>query len=446
MGGTASEASLAPPRRSTLGERIRKLRISRGLTQAELAENRFSKQYVSEIERGTTRPTAETLAWLAERLGVDRHFLELGLSSEEWERAEVAVSRAEAALEAHKYDESLSLLGSVSGSLAAGSAPELEVRVLLGSAWARLYRGEVNEAIALVEQARRIVEASEFTDLDRAEVLFRLGCCRYKLSSIATALALFNQALELAERSGLPCDRLRSRIFGWRSRCYRRQRDWEAAREDVERALELAEGLNDRRGIADAYFLGSIVAERQARWVLARSYAERAKAIYEEIDDRANAGKLLTALGAFTFLLGKPNEAIGYLKEAAGVALDAGSDADAAQAISSLAQVHLRTGDVGLAEQQARHALGLLAGRIDFLDEIGNTQLVLGRSLLEQGRLDEAEAEFAGAEQSFAQLSSASHRAAAWAAQADLAVRRGHQDRAVRLYQRAVEALQDFHF
>ena len=440
------ETSNQPASRSTFGTRLRKLRIARGLTQAELASDRFSKQYVSELERGTTRPTTETLDWLAERLGVDRPFLELGLSSRDYERVEAAIARAEAAIESHDYDEGIAILASVSGSLAPGAAPELELRSLLARAWARMYLGHVEEAMKYLTAARKIVETPAFTDLDRAEVLFRLACCRYKLSSISTALALFNEALALAEASGLPCDRLRSRILGWRSRCYRRQRDLEAAREDVEQALELAEGVNDRRAVADAHFLGSLIAERQGRWIIARSYAERAKALYEEIDDRANVGKLLTTLGALSFLLGKAPEATAYLKQAVGVALDVGSDADAAQAISSLAQVHLRTGEAAVAEEQARHALELLAGRVDFIDEIGNTQLVLGRALLEQGRLDEAEIEFAAAEKSFEQLSSASHRAAAWAAQADLAVRRGDQDRAVRLYQHAVGALQDFHF
>ena len=111
-----------------------------------------------------------------------------------------------------------------------------------------MYIGEMREALPLLARAREIVEDSVFSDVDRAEVLFRLGCCRYRLTSVSTALALFTEALELAERSGIPCDRLRSRIFGWRSRCYRRQRDWEAAREDVERALELAEALDDPRG------------------------------------------------------------------------------------------------------------------------------------------------------------------------------------------------------
>jgi tetratricopeptide (TPR) repeat protein len=431
---------------TTLGQRVRQARIARGLTQSALAESRFSKQYVSQIERDQLRPTDATLRWIADRLDVDPQFLATGIDGRELERVESVIARGEAALEAHDYAEAITLLAGVAESVPTDTAPDLELRLLLAESWARMYIGEMREALPLVTRARELAEDRVFSDVDRAEVLFRLGCCRYRLASVSTALALFNEALDLAERSGIPCDRLRSRIFGWRSRCYRRQRDWEAAREDVERALELAEALDDRRATADAYFLGALVSERRGQWVAARSYAERAKVLYEEIDDRANTGKLLTTLGGLTFLLGKPNESIPLFKQAFAVALEVGSDADAAQAVSSLAQVHLRTGQLELAEQQAGHALELLADRVDFIDEIGNAQLVLGRSLLEQGRLEEAEEKFRAAEESFEQLSSASHKAAAWTAQAELAVRRGEKEDAIHLYQRAVEVLQDFRF
>jgi tetratricopeptide (TPR) repeat protein len=442
---TSQETATKPQVPATLGQRLREARVACGLTQSELADSRFSKQYVSQLERDQLRPTAETLAWLAERLAIDPSYLETGVDGRQRERVESLVFRAEAAVEAHDYAEAIGLLGEID-SLPGDSAADLELRALLAESWARTYIGEMREALPLLSRAREIVEDPVFSDVDRAEVLFRLGCCRYRLTSVSTALALFTEALELAERSGIPCDRLRSRIFGWRSRCYRRQRDWEAALEDVERALELAEALDDPRGTADAYFLGALVAERRGQWVAARSYAEKAKALYEQIDDRANTGKLLTTLGGLTFLLGRPDESIPFFKQAFAVALEVGSDADAAQAVSSLAQVHLKTGQVELAEEQARHALELLAGRVDFIDEIGNAQLVLGRSLLEQGKLEEAAERFGAAEASFDQLSSASHKAAAWTAQAELAVERGDRDAAINLYQRAVQALQDFRF
>jgi tetratricopeptide (TPR) repeat protein len=436
----------APDVPTTLGQRVRQARVARGLTQSELADSRFSKQYVSQIERDQLRPTEATLTWIADRLEVDPQFLATGVDGRELERVESIIARGEAALEAHDYAEAITLLAGVTESVPMEAAPDLELRGLLAESWARMYIGEMRAALPLLTRARELAEDSVFSDVDRAEVLFRLGCCRYRLASVSTALALFTEALDLAERSGIPCDRLRSRIFGWRSRCYRRQRDWEAAREDVERALELAEALDDRRATADAYFLGALVSERRGQWVAARSYAERAKVLYEEIDDRANTGKLLTTLGGLTFLLGKPDESIPLFKQAFAVALEVGSDADAAQAVSSLAQVHLRTGQLELAEQQAGHALELLADRVDFIDEIGNAQLVLGRSLLEQGRLEEAEEKFRAAEESFEQLSSASHKAAAWTARAELAVRRGEKENAIQLYQQAVEALQDFRF
>jgi tetratricopeptide (TPR) repeat protein len=443
---TSRDTLTAPEVPATLGQRLREARVARGLTQSQLADSRFSKQYVSQLERDQLRPTDETLQWLARRLEIDPSYLATGVDGRQRDRVESVVVRAEAAVESHDYAEAIELIDEVKEALPSDAAADLELRALLAESWARMYIGEMREALPLLTRAREIAEDPVFSDVDRAEVLFRLGCCRYRLTSVSTALALFTEALELAEQSGIPCDRLRSRIFGWRSRCYRRQRDWEAAREDVERALELAEALDDPRATADAHFLGALIAERRGQWVAARAYAERAKSLYEHVEDRANTGKLLTTLGGLTFLLGKPDESIPLFKQAFAVALEVGSDADAAQAVSSLAQVHLRTGQVELAEEQARHALELLADRVDFIDEIGNAQLVLGRSLLEQGRLEEAAEKFRAAEASFDQLSSASHKAAAWTAQAELAVERGDRDAAITLYQRAVQALQDFRF
>ena len=254
--------------------------------------------------------------------------------------------------------------------------------------------------------ARELAEGPQFSDVDRADLLFRLGVCRYKLSSVATAVALFDEAFALASDSGLPCDLLRADILGWRSRCRRRQRDFEAAREDVESALELAQGADDRRVVANTYFQASLVAERMGHWVASRNYAQQAKALYEELNDDRNVGRLMLNLGGLQMLLGKPEQAIGHLKESFALAVEAESQPDAAQALGSLAGVYLRLEDYDAAEENARKALALLEGREDFLDEIGQSQLVLGRALLERGRLDEAEQCFLAADAVFEQMAS----------------------------------------
>ena len=197
--------------------------------------------------------------------------------------------------------------------------------MLAGEAWALQERGDVREAIELLRQARELTERPEFSDLDRADVLFRLAVCRYKLSSISTAVGLFDQALELAERSELPGDLLRSDILQWRSRCRRRLRDYVAARDDVERALGLAQELGDREAIARAYFQASLVAQRQGHYVLSRTYAQRAKELYQQANDERNVGRLHLMLGGLTLLLGDEENAVEHLKASYAKALDADS-------------------------------------------------------------------------------------------------------------------------
>jgi tetratricopeptide (TPR) repeat protein len=439
-------ASIAKPTGSRLGERLRSLRLAAGLTQTELAGDRFSKEYVSQIERGKTRPTQETVEWLAGRLGVDPAFLASGVSTDERGRVEAILARAEALSEAHRYEEAIEAFVPARDAIAGTGSAELEVRVLSGEAWARMQAGDPRSAIDLLMTARSRTEGPQFSDVDRAEVLFRLGVCRYKLSSVATATALFDEAIALAERSGLPCDLLRADILGWRSRCRRRQRDLEAAREDVERALELAKAMEDRRTIANTYYQASLVAERMGHWLLSRNYAEQAKVLYQELADERNVGKLLTNLGGLNLMLGDPEQAIEHLKASFSVALEVDSREDAAQAAGSLATVHLHLGDFESAESHARHALDLLEAREDYLHEIGPSQLVLGRAMLERGRLDEAEQWFRAADATFEQMSSVSHRASAWVALGDLATKRGDLEEAARLYRHAAEALQDVRF
>jgi transcriptional regulator with XRE-family HTH domain len=242
--------------------------VAAGLTQGELAGDRFSKEYVSQIERGKTRPTADTIDWLAQQLGVDPSFLANGVSTDERGRVEGGLARAEALTRSDQCPAAIEVYDSLRSAVLATGSPELEARALTGEARARAIEGDVRSAIPLLERARGLAEGPSFSDVERAEVVLELGIARYKLSSISTALGLFTAALELAERSGFPCDLLRSRILEARSRCYRRQRDFEAAKEDVERSLVLACGVDAHSAMANAYLLVCVLAEGEGDWVL----------------------------------------------------------------------------------------------------------------------------------------------------------------------------------
>ena len=330
---------------SRLGERLRQLRVSAGLTQSELAQGasrRSTSPRSSAARRARrTRPSP----------GSPRGSASTRPSSRAASRATSAraprpsLARAEALTERREYDAAVDEFSQALAAVAATGAVELQVRALSGEAWARMQRGEVRPAISCSSARARSLRAPRSPTSTVPRSSSGSASRRYLISSLATALALFAEALALVERSPLPSDPLRVNILTWRSRCYRRQRDYEAAREDVERALELAESMEDAKALGKAYFEASLIAERDGHWVLARTYAERAKAQYEELSDRMNVGRLLNNLGGLEFLLGQPEQAVGRLHEAFALALEHGDDDDVATVVSSLAQVSLKTGD-----------------------------------------------------------------------------------------------------
>jgi hypothetical protein len=85
-----------------------------------------------------------------------------------------------------------------------------------------MYLGEVRDAIALAEQAggRRRRRAGR-TRRPRSSTGSPAAATS---TSISTALALYTEALAIADRSGCRAT-ASAHILEWRSRCYRRQRD-----------------------------------------------------------------------------------------------------------------------------------------------------------------------------------------------------------------------------
>jgi transcriptional regulator with XRE-family HTH domain len=60
------------------GQRLRRLRIERGLSQRDLASPGVSSAYISRIEADARRPSAKTLQAVAEKLGCTALYLATG--------------------------------------------------------------------------------------------------------------------------------------------------------------------------------------------------------------------------------------------------------------------------------------------------------------------------------------------------------------------------------
>src|SRR3954471_6581430 len=79
----------------SIGQRLRRLRHERGLSQRELSSPGVSYAYISRIEAGARRPSVKAIRMLARKLQVSPEYLERGSDLRESDERELAVAEAE---------------------------------------------------------------------------------------------------------------------------------------------------------------------------------------------------------------------------------------------------------------------------------------------------------------------------------------------------------------
>src|SRR5204863_3154382 len=87
-----------PAAGETIGQRLKRLRLDRGLSQRELAAPGVSYAYISRIEAGTRQPSVKALRRLASKLGVSAEYLETGSQLDSSQQRELRLSNLELAV------------------------------------------------------------------------------------------------------------------------------------------------------------------------------------------------------------------------------------------------------------------------------------------------------------------------------------------------------------
>ncbi|MGD0122953.1 MAG: helix-turn-helix transcriptional regulator [Candidatus Limnocylindrales bacterium] len=137
------------PLARSIGARLRQARLHAGLTQQQLAGDRYTKAYVSALENGVSKPSMAALNYLATRLQIPATTL-LAEESDRWSRLE-----GDVLLASGRWQEALDIYDR---HLAEGPYGRARAELLLGraEALARLDRGP--EAAAAGSEAADIFD------------------------------------------------------------------------------------------------------------------------------------------------------------------------------------------------------------------------------------------------------------------------------------------------
>lgn len=180
------------PGQGSVGERVRNLRLSKHLSQAQLAGTELSDSYISLIESGKRTPTPAVVRLLASRLGCLPEYLSDGVEPEERLHLQVRARHAELALLGGDPTEAL---GTFTEILAAvDNDPDLLKRARWGQARALEALGQCEEAIRALEELR------EEAGRDRGRsgwlpVIIVLARCYRAAGDLGRTIALGESAL-----------------------------------------------------------------------------------------------------------------------------------------------------------------------------------------------------------------------------------------------------------
>jgi transcriptional regulator with XRE-family HTH domain len=137
----------------SLGDRIRKLRMERGMSLAKVVGVDFSRAFLNQVELNKSRPSIRVLRVIADRLGAPVDYL-LDGSTPSLDR-EIALEKARLELARGDFRRCLS---AIEPALDAKEWPlGVDARLCAGEAMLRLGRGE--EATRLLEGQRTAITA-----------------------------------------------------------------------------------------------------------------------------------------------------------------------------------------------------------------------------------------------------------------------------------------------
>ena len=149
--------------KTVLGKKIKALRKANGLTQSDLAGNKFTRNMLSSIENGVASPSLDTLEYIAEGLGVSVSYLVSEDDDLSFYRKKEKMEKVYRAYEAKNFNACINLIRSIGGD-------DSELNYIY--AYCQLELGKQNVAKgALITALKNLKTAAEYCEKTKIDTV-----------------------------------------------------------------------------------------------------------------------------------------------------------------------------------------------------------------------------------------------------------------------------------
>jgi tetratricopeptide (TPR) repeat protein/DNA-binding XRE family transcriptional regulator len=371
-----------------LGERIRELRQNRGLTQEQLAGREFTKSFISLVERGVSKPSVETLAIVARRLGASVDAL---LGSEghlpDSGAANLLALSAQAMRE-RRLDLAHGLLGSARFLAETYGLEEPLREVLLQEVELALERRDYELTVQKITEGLRQCEAAH-DRWRRGRALVLLGRLQLVRRELHEAVKTFEQALGALRQAKASRDPARSEalIFLGTALAYLGKHD--LAMKHYAGAAEAQATRRDPLLRGRAMWGLGLACRRMGDLDRAAECLSQAKEAFETIEELPDLAGVLHNIGQLLYERRRYSEALRHLAHALRVTERLNLTITRAATLTEMARVHLATGNLEDADALATRAIEAAKDAPDAM-EGAEAKTVLATAYAKDGRSERA--------------------------------------------------------
>ena len=400
----------------SVGERVRALRVQRGLSQEQLAGPGLSASYVSLIESGRRRPSEAALQALATALGASVDDLRDG-DKEAPQQAELDLRLAQVALASGAYDDAerrFRLQAAATDAAVRRAARE-------GLAQALEAQGLLEQAIAVYESLREREEPG-----GGISTVIALIRCYRDAGDLGRSADLGERALEQLTALGLAATELHVQLGASVAFTAYERGDLVRARQLIDRVMEQAREIGSPRAQGSALWNAAVISAERGDVSTAVGLSEQALLHFSAQGRSRNTARLRNSYAELLLRTDppRPEQALELLESARADLADVGTITDLAYCETEIARAHLLLGNAAAAVDAARQALHHLPSAEDRLER-GRALVVLADGWLAAGDSGAAEAAYQEAAQSLGAAGAGRQAARVWRQLADHLERRG---------------------
>ena len=354
-----------------VGLRIREARTDKAMSQKDLVGERFSKSYISSIERGKITPSLKALEYIARQLSVSVAYLLTGMhpnldgatpsllggsaddTSEQDSPARWELLLTEVGLlrEQGQHEQALHILNSRVRVRQLGVEQLKQYHLTL----AQLYFDDkdIAETQAELEIVRDLADKTEDQET-LARTRHMVGLIYTQQNKPVQAIEQLRLALRAVEAGTIKDFHFRLALYSQLGTLHHQLGDDNEAAEMYRQALQLAEDTANPEKLAGLYWNMAQNYRESSNFLQAKTYANKSLALYESLADRRALTELRAGYGVIMLETHNFGEAEQQFRLAHQSASDGGDTTAGTIASMHLADLYMERNDLPEAERYSK--------------------------------------------------------------------------------------------